>query len=238
MERILPQYGAAPFWATGKRIPEKDLWKLLPHDPNEKMRTVLLAADERALSPEFRKVLKPDTILLIGPTKFRGITPSPLSGAREKIRAIDRAVQAFHVKHGGFPKSLMQLAEGELPLLKASTLIDPWEKFFQYDAAGPKNKGKKPDVWTVTSDKKIVGNWPFHKGEKPGDHSGGTGLVFQFKNALADKVAAKLVGMLGQDSGITITVDDRANTVIIQANSETRYKQIHELLKLLDSNDK
>ncbi len=34
---------------------------------------------------------------------------------------------------------------------------------YQYDAAGKKNGGTKPDIWTETPDKKIIGNWPEEK---------------------------------------------------------------------------
>ncbi len=44
-------------------------------------------------------------------------------------------------------------------MVNAEELIDPWKKPYQYDPAGPKNKGSKPDLWTATPEKKVIGNW-------------------------------------------------------------------------------
>ena len=38
-------------------------------------------------------------------------------------------------------------------------LLDHWKNPYQYDAAGPKNGGKQPDIWTVTPEGKVIGNW-------------------------------------------------------------------------------
>ena len=82
--------------------------------------------------------------------------------AKVSIKTIDTALQAYRVKHDSFPENLERLTEGDKPFLKRENLIDPWKKPYQYDATGPKNDGKKPDVWTVTPDKQTIGNW-----EKP-----------------------------------------------------------------------
>ena len=66
----------------------------------------------------------------------------------------------YLLKNGEYPKSLKALTEGDRPLLKgADSLLDPWKKPYQYEVAGPKNKGEKPDIWTVTPDNVVIGNW-------------------------------------------------------------------------------
>lgn len=75
------------------------------------------------------------------------------------VQTIDRALLAYRIKFDEFPKTLKVLTEGASALLEAEALLDPWGKPFQYDPAGPKNKGEKPDVWTVLPDKSVIGNW-------------------------------------------------------------------------------
>jgi RNA polymerase sigma factor (sigma-70 family) len=65
------------YWGDGSVIPDGILWKLLPKSTSESARTVLLSADKRALNPDFRSVLKPDTMILIGEVTLRGITEHP-----------------------------------------------------------------------------------------------------------------------------------------------------------------
>jgi hypothetical protein len=64
-----------------------------------------------------------------------------------------------------YPIKIEELIEGKNPQLAGGqkTITDPWGKKFQYDPKGPKNQGKKPDIWTETPDKKIIGNWPEEK---------------------------------------------------------------------------
>ena len=53
-------------------------------------------------------------------------------------------------------------------LLVAATLLvavnlwadDPWKKPYQYDPSGPRNNGRRPDIWTVAPDGLEIGNWP------------------------------------------------------------------------------
>jgi len=63
------------YWADGKPIMETELWRHLPKSTSDSGRTILLSADERALGPHYLKVLKPDTIILIGEASFRGVSP-------------------------------------------------------------------------------------------------------------------------------------------------------------------
>jgi len=86
-----------------------------------------------------------------------------VAAAKAQIAVLDKALQAYHLKHEKYPESLKALTEGDKPYVEAAALTDPWKNPYQYDAAGPKNKGKKPDVWTVTPDKETLGNWPAEK---------------------------------------------------------------------------
>jgi len=86
-----------------------------------------------------------------------------VAAAKAQITVLDKALQAYHLKHEKYPESLKALTEGDKPYVEASALTDPWKNPYQYDPAGPKNKGKKPDVWTVTPDKETLGNWPAEK---------------------------------------------------------------------------
>jgi hypothetical protein len=81
-----------------------------------------------------------------------------VDAAKAQLAALDKAVQAYHKKNNNFPAELMTLVDDKF--VEAKALIDPWDKQFQYDAAGKHNDGKKPDIWTETPDKKTIGNWP------------------------------------------------------------------------------
>jgi hypothetical protein len=89
-----------------------------------------------------------------------------LSIAKIQIRQLTYAVEIFYLREADWPKNLKELTEGEPPILKdASVFLDPWKKPYQYDKKGPKNNGEKPDIWTVTPDKKVIGNWKQEKQE-------------------------------------------------------------------------
>jgi hypothetical protein len=82
--------------------------------------------------------------------------------ARAQALQLTAAAQAFHVKFGDPPARLNDLVkppEGK-PVVEPAALVDPWGKPFQFDARGPKNGGLRPDVWTVTPQGKVIGNWP------------------------------------------------------------------------------
>jgi hypothetical protein len=83
--------------------------------------------------------------------------------AEAQIAEIDKAVQVYYIQNGEYPKELKELEKGDRPFVKPGSLIDPWKNPYKYDAAGPKNDNMKPDIWTVTPDKKTIGNWPEKK---------------------------------------------------------------------------
>jgi len=80
------------------------------------------------------------------------------SAARVQIKRIDEALQIYNKKAGKFPSSLVDLTRGKKPLLTRNDLWDPWEDPYLYNTSGPRNQGKKPDVWTMTPEG-VIGNW-------------------------------------------------------------------------------
>jgi hypothetical protein len=123
----------------------------------------------KVLQPRYRKEverLRKDEAVTkvlgeLGPFKAMGREREIL--ARYKALLLERAVQAYQLKHNKLPDSLEALAEGDKPFVEKSALKDPWGKPFQYDPKGPRNKGLKPDIWTSHPSGKLFGNWA----EKP-----------------------------------------------------------------------
>jgi hypothetical protein len=108
-------------------------------------------------------LLKESALLKQGFAAAEQFASVGVSLAKIQIGAIDRALRAYHVRNGEFPADLKALTQGDGPYLKAEALTDPWKKPYQYDRAGPSNKGKRPDVWTSTPDQKVIGNWKEEK---------------------------------------------------------------------------
>jgi hypothetical protein len=96
-------------------------------------------------------------------TLFKEAEEAEVAAAKAQIKVIETAIQYHQTQTRRLPKHLKELTEGGAPAMLPRGIIDPWKKPYQYDAAGPKNKGKKPDVWTVTPDKKVIGNWEEEK---------------------------------------------------------------------------
>ena len=85
--------------------------------------------------------------------------------AQVQTTVLTQAAQAYAIKNNGvFPPTLAELLrktdQGGPYLESKEALLDPWKQPYRYDAAGPKNKGARPDIWTVTPDKVVIGNWP------------------------------------------------------------------------------
>jgi hypothetical protein len=84
--------------------------------------------------------------------------------ARAQFKILADAVDTFELNNGRKPTKLAELAKkqpnGGKPLIPAKLLIDPWGKPYKCDPEGPKNKGAKADIWTVTPAGKTIGNWP------------------------------------------------------------------------------
>jgi hypothetical protein len=84
--------------------------------------------------------------------------------ARARVQVLTLICQHYKSQNGDWPLSLDALAlpqpKGGNPFVVASDLTDEWSHPYQYDAAGPKNGGEKPDIWTETPQGKVLGNWP------------------------------------------------------------------------------
>ncbi len=81
----------------------------------------------------------------------------PVETAKMDMKTIERAVTDYCIKRGEYPPSLDALAgEGEV---SAEGLRDPWQHEYHYDPMGRRNKGTRPDIWTVTPAKEVIGNW-------------------------------------------------------------------------------
>jgi len=91
----------------------------------------------------------------------------------DRIAKVDAAVNAYKIKYGNWPDNLDDLLEpgpdGAPALLDdADVLNDPWGDEFEYDIAGPRNNGVRPDIWSDSHDE--TGNWQLPRAPKPGRH--------------------------------------------------------------------
>ena len=78
---------------------------------------------------------------------------------RIRLRILEKTIRSQFLRDKPLPpKSLKDLVDEKV--LSSKSLVDPWGKEFHYDITGKKNRGLQPDIWTVTPDKKVIGNWP------------------------------------------------------------------------------
>ena len=88
-----------------------------------------------------------------------------VAAAKIQLRNLTNALDTFKVASGEYPPDLRELTQsqdGRAPLVPASALVDPWGQPYLYDPLGPKNQGKRPDVWTVRpggDGTATIGNW-------------------------------------------------------------------------------
>jgi hypothetical protein len=124
------------------------------------------AATMKALLPEIERVEKlpgVHALLVKELAYFKQLDEAKLAAVKARLKLIDFVIREYQRNMNEVPKSPKVLTEGDKPALAADVLLDPWKQPLQYDARGPKNKGKKPDIWTVTPDKRIIGNWEIEK---------------------------------------------------------------------------
>jgi hypothetical protein len=83
--------------------------------------------------------------------------------AKDQTKVLTQAAEGYRITHGKFPPSLAALLqqdeEGGPWVKNPGDLIDPWGQPYQYNAAGPNNRGRQPDIW-ADSPAGRVGNWP------------------------------------------------------------------------------
>jgi hypothetical protein len=90
-----------------------------------------------------------------------------ISVARIEVRALEQQLQVYKLSNGDYPQNLEALAQpqpsGGAALVPKEKLLDPWKRPYQYNPAGPKNQGLKPDVWSLGPNPKnadgVIGNW-------------------------------------------------------------------------------
>jgi hypothetical protein len=106
-------------------------------------------------------VLGLGTLILLGVAYIYlgsdGKAADPVQTAKADVKAIEKAVQKYCIKRGEYPTRLDALVgDGEVT---APPLRDPWQHEYHYDPNGRKNKGERPDIWTVTPSREVIGNW-------------------------------------------------------------------------------
>ena len=104
----------------------------------------------------------------IGP--FKRAREAKIGQAKAIVQVLDKAVQAYKVTTGDFPKDLETLAtspgDGLKPFVEKKILKDGWDRAIHYDVKGPRNKGIKPDIWSLGPPEQkdaIIGNWETKK---------------------------------------------------------------------------
>jgi general secretion pathway protein G len=76
---------------------------------------------------------------------------------------LTKAVATYRTDHNDWPPNLQVLlqrtGDGYGPYLETEeALIDPWNRPYQYNPAGPNNRGLKPDIWS-DGPRGQIGNW-------------------------------------------------------------------------------
>jgi general secretion pathway protein G len=101
----------------------------------------------------------------LGGYYFMGqLKESRKSTAKIQIKTLEKAAQNYMVQHGDRPPDQLQDlrkrdSSGGPYLENNDALYDPWGNVFQYNAAGSRNEGLKPDIWCVSPDGVEIGNW-------------------------------------------------------------------------------
>jgi general secretion pathway protein G len=87
--------------------------------------------------------------------------------AKAQTKVLTQACEAYRISHGNWPASLSVLLQADeesgAQLKTADALIDPWKQPYQYNAAGPQNGGRQPDIWANSPQGQQIGNWALSK---------------------------------------------------------------------------
>src|SRR6266498_2332886 len=92
------------------------------------------------------------------------LTSGQKDAAYAQTQVLTKACQAYRIKHNKYPDALNVLLTkdefGTVYLDDQNALLDPWQRPYQYNAAGPNNQNMKPDIWTEAPDGTgQIGNW-------------------------------------------------------------------------------
>src|SRR5947207_15916544 len=96
---------------------------------------------------------------------FRYLHDAKVDAAKTSATTLSKACQAYEIRYGGRPESLLQLIQppdAGKPFIEGGqeALVDPWGQPFQYDPSGPRHGGQKPDIFTLDPDtQQPIGNW-------------------------------------------------------------------------------
>lgn len=107
-------------------------------------------------------VLASLAVLAYGPIQKR----MRINQAKTQIGMLAEAIETYNIDIENYPASLDDLERdpGNLPpgkwhrCLNKEIPLDPWQKPYQYQYPGQHNIDSF-DVWTVTPDNQILGNW-------------------------------------------------------------------------------
>jgi hypothetical protein len=150
----------------GQRLPEeqqnavKDLMAERLKQPMEEMQREVKRLE--AMPAVYQALMKGNPLQKKSDTAKKDV-------ARVTARNLTTAAQTYRIKYGDYPTALSDLADGrngDKPFIERGTLTDPWGRPYQYDPAGPKNGGIRPDVWSLgPPDEKdgVIGNWQREK---------------------------------------------------------------------------
>jgi hypothetical protein len=101
---------------------------------------------------------------------FREMSEARRQKARAEVQTLTKTAQIYRIRNGKYPEKLQDLAgkqpEGSPPIVEKRTLNDSWGRPYQYDPRGPKNGGKRPDIWSLGLPNRkgeLIGNWPEKK---------------------------------------------------------------------------
>ncbi len=97
-------------------------------------------------------------------------TDAEIKKAKLDIELWEKVVATYHIKNSKPPKELADAKHYIDLKMNTDPFTSPWGAKYEYDPDGPKNGGKKPDIWVKTPDGEIIGNFPEPKkkdAEKP-----------------------------------------------------------------------
>ena len=152
---------------------EKTLDGLSKKESNafEKKHRATVKPLQKDIDKEFARVeALPEAYAVVKDTSlFKTLQGDKETTARAQMATLTLALQDYHNRHAEYPPGLATLAEPQGKLsayVEKRDLLDPWGREFKYDPKGPKNGGKKADIWSEGSPGgkgRVIGNWPEEK---------------------------------------------------------------------------